>query len=315
MKSLEVMARALRVARLEGLTRRYAARGPGFIAVYHDVSRDALKAHLHALSKDFEIVSLSELASRLSEGRSTARLMAVTYDDGLRPVVESAAALAHDHGWPMTFYLPTRFIDSQKPPWYVELRPLIESTPRSQVQLDGALMRLDSRVGRERTIQSITRRLMSMPTVEEVETYMDRLRSSLYESRDSMPDMTLDETVSWSQVKELSRREELTFGAHTVNHLPLARLDPKAIEWEFQTSKERLESVTNRPADHFCYPFGGLEDIGEAATELARSMFDSAVTMIRGRCRPESDLALLPRIPFWSGDRPDVVRLRTALTR
>lgn len=315
MKPLQIVTSALEATRLDGWVGKWGTRRPGFIAVYHDIQSEILKRHLLALTNRFEVVPLDEIVNRLVKGLPTNGLMAITFDDGLRRVVQGAAELARDYNWAMTFYLPTRFIDSQNQPWYLILRPLIEGSPRKEIRLDAASMPIDSRANRERTIKWLTRRFMEFSSVEEADAYVGLLRGALYGPSDSAPDMTSEETVNWGEVKELARREEVTFGAHTVNHLPLARLDAKAIDWELRTSKERIESVTDRPAVHFCYPFGGLKDIGPVAIELARPIFASAVTMVRGRCDVGVDLALLPRIPFWGADEPEVARLRAAITR
>ena len=78
---------------------------------------------------------------------------------------------------------------------------------------------------------------------------------------------------------------------------------------------ERIEEVTGRRVEHFCYPFGGVPEIGDAAPRIARRRFRSATTLLRGRCGAGADVAYLPRVPLYEGDSEPVVALKVATAR
>jgi hypothetical protein len=84
---------------------------------------------------------------------------------------------------------------------------------------------------------------------------------------------------------------------------------------ELVDSKRRIEEDTGRPVEHFCYPYGSDLDIGTEAPALVRKLFRSGTTMTRGRCSPEQDVALLPRIPLYEGDREEVVAFKIGTAR
>ena len=77
----------------------------------------------------------------------------------------------------------------------------------------------------------------------------------------------------------------------------------------------RIEEMTGRRVEHFCYPFGGLDEIGESAPIQARRRFRSATTMLRGRCNSASDPLMLPRSPLYEGDSGPLVALKVAAAR
>src|SRR5947207_13518539 len=85
-------------------------RRGGVILVFHDISFDVLSRHLCHLAEMYTFITLDEFIDRLTRGKSTVGAAAITFDDGLQTITEAAAGLALARGWPMTFYLPTRYL-------------------------------------------------------------------------------------------------------------------------------------------------------------------------------------------------------------
>src|SRR6266478_3762906 len=117
----QVLARTNTLRTLDRGNRR---RG-GVILVFHEITFDVLAAHLNHLAAMYTFVPLDEFVRRLAAQKSTVGLAVITFDDGLNTVTEAAASLATDHGWPMTFYLPTRYLDTGEPYWFLELDLLL----------------------------------------------------------------------------------------------------------------------------------------------------------------------------------------------
>jgi peptidoglycan/xylan/chitin deacetylase (PgdA/CDA1 family) len=296
------------------LERAHARRG-GVILVYHEVSARQLRQHLGLLSERYRYVSLSELVSRLAAKQSTAGLAAITYDDGYAPVVEDAAQLSAETGWPMTFYLPTRYLDTRQPFWYQELRPLLDRSAVRSGSLGGIAFKLGSPASNDAAFGALNRFFRSLRSEAQVETQLRELRRTLHGDEERPAWLETTEPISWERVRTLSRDAALSFEAHTVNHLALSRLDDEGIRAEMERCCNRIEEVTGRSVEHFCYPFGGLEEIGEAAQRQARRRFRSATTMRRGRCNGDSDLAMLPRVPLYEGDSRQMIALKVAAAR
>jgi len=296
------------------LEKLHANRG-GIILVYHEVSARQLRHHLTILSEWYRFVSLSEFVSRLMANQPTAGLAAITYDDGYGPVVENAAQLALENGWPMTFYLPTRYLDTRQPYWYQELRQLLDRAPVRNATLDGLEFQLGSKSLNEMAYESLNHLFRSLHSELEVETRLRRLRQTLHGSEERPDWLKTTEPISWERARELARHEALSFEAHTVNHLALSCLGEEAIADEMERCCNRIEEMIGRKVEHFCYPFGGLEEIGEAAQRQARRRFRSATTMQRGRCNRQSDLMMLPRVPLYEEDSEQMVTLKVAAAK
>jgi len=296
---------------LEGL---HGRRG-GVILVYHEVPADQLRQNLTLLAERYRYVSLSEFTSRLAAQQSTTGLAAITYDDGYGPVVEDAAELALENGWPMTFYLPTRYLDTREPFWYQELKPLLDRSPAHSAALDGLGFQLGDASQNARAHDALNHHFRSLRSEQEVEARLRQLRLILHGSAERPDWLTTTEPIAWERVRELSTHDALSFEAHSVNHLSLARLDEEAIISEMERCASRIEEMTGRRVEHFCYPFGGLEEIGEAARRQARRRFRSATTMLRGRCKHDADPMMLPRVPLYAGDSGPLVALKVAAAR
>lgn len=101
-----------------------AKTGPSdaLVLCYHAVSEtwpadlsiapDRLRAHLqHLAGKGYRGVTFSGLVS----GAPTGKVVAVTFDDGYRSVVDLAAPILAELGWPGTLFVPTDHIGSEQP--------------------------------------------------------------------------------------------------------------------------------------------------------------------------------------------------------
>lgn len=283
------------------------------ILAYHEISPARLESQLDRLSRSYRFVSLTELDERLARGESGSGMAAVTFDDGYGPTIEAAAELARLRGWPMSFYLPTRYLDTGEPYWYQELDALIEAGLGRRLVVDGLDLRLSDPDAAARAKAFLTARFKSLSTYEEVEELLRQARLALCGDQSRPARLAFAPPISWSRVRELSAHAEISFETHSVHHLALSRLSEPALRRELENSRARIEAETGRPSLHFCYPYGEPDDIGELGARAARSLFRTATTMVRGRCRPGLDRALLPRVPLYEKDDELTAELKVAL--
>jgi peptidoglycan/xylan/chitin deacetylase (PgdA/CDA1 family) len=291
------------------------SRRGGIILVFHEISQTRLAKQLAQLSELYTFIPLSEFVRRLAQRKSTTGLAVITFDDGYGSVLESAAHLAQIHGWPMTFFLPTRYLDTREPYWFQELEPLLERATCDHMTIDDMHLPLRDQASRAKTLDILNERFMSFPSLEKVDQLLRRIRYVLSGSEERPADLRTSEPVSWKRVRELVQREELSFEVHSVNHLALSRLTEEAIRGEMLQSRARVEQMTGCNVQHFCYPYGGLGEIGSLAPRIARSLFRSATTMVRGRCHQDTDSAMLPRVALYEGDSEQRVALKVSLAR
>lgn len=262
----------------------------GFVAAYHDLPADRFVAQVEALAPNRPI-SLSELVLRLRQGKSTSGLFALTLDDGVGTTVRDIAQACEAHGWPVTFYLPSGYLDDGRG---MPFQWLAQITPYLPADFD---MR-----GMERAMWTQPRELYE-PVIQGL------VAGLLSSGRVAEDQIQPPAPIPWEEVSQLSRNPLVNFGSHGVSHTALSALSEEGVERELRTSQDRISSHTGRPCRDFCYPFGGPESIGERVPALVQRFYDSATTMSRGRLKG-ADCSLLPRIPIYAKDDPKMARLK-----
>ena len=75
--------------------------------------------------------------------------------------------------------------------------------------------------------------------------------------------------LKWVQVKEMKNSGIIEFGAHTLSHPKLSRLNLMSVEKEIIQSKEILENRLGKKCDFFAYPFG---DFNEQTVVIAKKI-------------------------------------------
>jgi peptidoglycan/xylan/chitin deacetylase (PgdA/CDA1 family) len=92
----------------------------------------------------------------------------------------------------------------------------------------------------------------------------------------------------------------ISFGAHGMTHIHLAKADEKRLREEIYNSKAMLEDISGEKVRHFCYPYGSYsKEVMEIAKEAG---YVSAVTCSRGMACPGDDLLQIPRKAISYGD-------------
>jgi peptidoglycan/xylan/chitin deacetylase (PgdA/CDA1 family) len=115
--------------------------------------------------------------------------------------------------------------------------------------------------------------------------------------------------LSWEEVCEMYRHG-IQFGAHTLSHPPLSRIQVEDARQEIRRSKSTIENVLNATVNTFAYPSGRRGDFTETTKALVEEAgFDCAVTTIFGNNEPGADLYEMRRIAPWDEDA-ETFRLR-----
>jgi len=82
------------------------------------VSRSTFAGYCEYFAHHFHVVSLAELVSKLERGQDVARHLAITFDDGYRDNFENAAPVLQRLSLPATFFVVSRWIESDVVPWW-----------------------------------------------------------------------------------------------------------------------------------------------------------------------------------------------------
>lgn len=115
--------------------------------------------------------------------------------------------------------------------------------------------------------------------------------------------------LSWPRIREMADAG-LQFGSHSCTHARLTECDDARLHREVTASRKQIEDQLGSAVQHFCYPFGNLDD--RVAGAAARAGYRTACTTARGAVSPGADPLRLPRLTV--GKRMNLFRFFMRVT-
>jgi peptidoglycan/xylan/chitin deacetylase (PgdA/CDA1 family) len=252
------------------------------------------EAQMRYLKNNYRIVSLGQLCRELQEGNQVRPTLAITFDDGYRDLYTHAFLVLQKYEIPATIYLIGRSMETGEAPWYDRIFAALGCASVATLDLEMGTPRqftLSTPALRASAAWEIVCYLRSIPDSQRQKW------CSLFEQRISPPaDQLEGRILSWEHVRAM-QRGGVSFGAHTMTHPSVSRLEPSAFHEEFVVTKQLLEDGLGAPVEDFAYPFGRTADVSSEARDfLARSGYRSAVTTMEGFNSLGRDLHMLNRL-------------------
>ena len=85
--------------------------------------------------------------------------------------------------------------------------------------------------------------------------------------------------MNWTEIGEIARDPLATIGAHTVNHVMLAKTSDEAVRAELNRSRIVLDAAIGTAPVHLAYPFGDRTTAGPREFRIAAELgYKTAVT-------------------------------------
>lgn len=268
------------------------------------------REQMEVLRSAFSVHFLHELVDRAASGDVPVNAVAITFDDGYRDNYTNAFPILRELSLPATIYLVTDAVDENRLIWHDRVFDALHRTTAERAALDGKELLLETLPQKHEALAKILSVLRSSTPARR-----DRAIDDLLEQLGILSLPTEGwEKLSWDQVREMNA-DGCRFGAHTIDHPILSRLNEEDARRQIQGSKARIEAELDAPVTDFAYPNGGRADF-DAATKriLDDEGFRSAVTTISGANDGASDPLALRRVGMW-GDDPYLSALRLARSR
>ncbi len=111
----------------------------------------------------------------------------------------------------------------------------------------------------------------------------------------NMPSIERSPLLSWREVREM-RKHGIEFGAHTLTHPDLTRLNESQADYEIKHSKDKIQEHLGEEVKVFAYPYGKYN---RRIRETAQRHFNGACSTRLGRVNGESDVYLLNRVDTY----------------
>jgi hypothetical protein len=243
-------------------------------------------------------VTIDELCRELDEGSRPTQAVAITFDDGYRDVYTNAFPILRKYGVPATVFLTASAIETGEIPWYDRIFALAMLSKAETLEIDAGGMqrfRLSSPESRLRAATDIVRELRRLPNQVRIAACAALEKKN--GKKAELPRTELqDRMLTWAQIREM-QAGGISFGAHTMSHPAVSRLQPEERQRELVESRQLLEQRLQNPVEHFAFPFGLPSDIGEEIRPLMPAYgYRSAASTVWGVNTPATDRYLLRRI-------------------
>lgn len=245
-----------------------------------------------------DLISLDELHRRMTERDFSRRFVCITFDDGYRDTRDFAYSVLKKYEVPFAVYIATGFTDRVGEMWWLALETVIAKNPLIGLRLDGRDQWFECRTPDEKSAvyEHIYWWLRRRETEEELRHAVRELAARYDVDVAKFCD---DLCMTWQEVAELASDPLVTIGAHTVNHVMLAKVSSNAVRSELENSRAVIEAALGKRPQHLAYPVGDPTSAGPREFKIAAELgFKTAVTTRPGAIfRGHSDhLTALPRI-------------------
>lgn len=269
----------------------------------------------HVRSSGFDIISLDDVKERLLRNRTAQKPFAVfTLDDGYKDNRDFAYPVFKRHNAPFTIYIPAAYADGHGELWWLALEEALRRLSRVEIERDGRTQSFSLATDAEKNaaFHEIYWWLRGMDEVEARTVVRDLAGKAGFD----LGALCRDLIMSWDEIRALGQDPLVTFGAHTVHHFALAKLQSEKCRREIAESVTRLADELGRPVRHFSYPYGDEGSAGEREFDIARELgIETAVTTRKGLIRTSHGDAMtaLPRLSL-NGEYQDVRYVQVLLS-
>jgi peptidoglycan/xylan/chitin deacetylase (PgdA/CDA1 family) len=223
--------------------------------------------HLDWIRRRHRIVPLAEYLEAAREG-STARLIALTLDDGLERAYALAAPFLRSERIPATFFISTWHLDGGDLLWFTALDALCFEGAYRSIELGGRVLPLESVEEMRRSRRALGAAARESGDARE---FVRNLRKHY-----PLPETA---TVAYRGMSQTSLSEAAAdplfeLGAHTRTHPYLSRQSLAGQREEIAGGREDLESRIGRSVRYFAYPGGDYDE--RTLSAVRESKFDAA---------------------------------------
>jgi peptidoglycan/xylan/chitin deacetylase (PgdA/CDA1 family) len=225
-----------------------------------------------------DLVSLDEMHHRYVEQDFRRRFVCITIDDGYRDTLNWAYPILKKHQVPFCVYIPTSFPDRLGELWWLALEAVVSRNKRINLLIDGSEQGFEcaSLADKRHLYEQLYGWVRSFKTEEELRGVVRDL-SARYQV--DIAAFCEELCMNWDELGRLAADKLVTIGAHTVNHVMLAKVPENAARSEMQMSRSVIEASLGVGPDHLSYPVGDPTSAGPREFRIADELgFKTAVT-------------------------------------
>lgn len=222
-------------------------------------------------SHDYEFISLDSLYNVLSKRKTKnkKKVVVLTFDDGYSDVYKYAYPILKKYNVPLNLYLTTGFPDNKAVLWWYLVEELIRDKSEIRIEFKEENIRINCKTPDEKQEVFIFFRNLILNNYHD---YLNILENIFSKNGINIYNKSKDFALSWEEIIEMSKNPLVCIGAHTVNHPIFNKLTKDEIVDEIMNSKTIIEKHICKEVQHFAYPFGGKDEVGEREFKILKEL-------------------------------------------
>jgi peptidoglycan/xylan/chitin deacetylase (PgdA/CDA1 family) len=229
-------------------------------------------------------VALEDLPDLLADPNDSRRFVCFTLDDGYRNNAEHAAPVFRKHGVPYTIFICKGFVERTRSLWWETAEAL--NRDKDALAFDfgnGPETQVMRTVGEK---QAAFERIAGLVQTVEEDGAVARLDAAARENGIEPLSIVERLVMDAKELRDLARDPLARFGAHTLTHVNLKRVDDGRLRSEIAGSIKAVEDYLGRKPASLAYPYGYATAVGEREFRVAADAgLDIAVTTQPGVLR------------------------------
>ena len=259
------------------------------------VSPEFLEAFIiNSKKQGYNFISLDDLYEQLIKREVKTRpQLLITFDDGYADNFKHAYPVLKKHNIPFTIYVTTSFPDNSSILWWFVLEDLILENNNIIVN-DNQIFKCDTFKSKNRAFISLRNMILALPQQE-----LQKKLSEIFCHYDiDWHEPSKKYCMSWDQIINLSKDDNVTIAGHTQNHLALKGLEHDLIIKEIVKGNQIIENRIKKKVMHFSYPFGSSNEINKNVCSIVKQLdLKTATTTMTGNIffNHRKYLNILPR--------------------
>ena len=261
-----------------------------------DANPSSFDKQIQFITANFKTGTTEKLASILNQD-TTKNYVAITFDDGYEDNYINAYPILKKYNCPATIFLVTEFISKKKMLWWDIVTYCIKkifSNSISYVNIDISNTKFTFR--KDEDIDGVCSQIINRfklltnnDKLSEIDKIIKKAGIDHKILRDASP------SLAWSQINEMNS-DLVSYGAHTMTHPILNKMDYLEFVNEICISKQQIEYQLNKPINLFAYPNGSYDTIITDVVKSAgfKASFDYNDEACS--CKKDIDIFKIPRI-------------------
>lgn len=232
-------------------------------------------------------VHLHDLPALLADNHEGRSFCAFTLDDGYRNNADQAAPIFRKYAVPYTIFITPGFVERTRSLWWETAAALTQKAASFEFDF-GAGPEQVACANPSQKAEAFTRLEDFVQNFSEDEAVERIDRAARQHGVD--PIAIVDELVmDTDELRTLSEDPLVHFGAHTMTHVNMRKVDAARLAYEIAESARRVEAYVGHRPRSFSYPYGWVRAVGEREAKAVHDAgFSAAVTTQAGVIGPHS---------------------------